>query len=106
VLLLADGQRPKLILNDRLLHFHDVQLPEKLAPVGRWNGALVTDLNRDERSDLVLVGPGRSPLVLVHSPAGPATEPARWFQVNATPRQPRQHPSCPEATTARTPPRR
>ncbi len=79
-LLLADGRRPSLILNDRLLHFHVAELPEKQLPAGRWNGALVVDLNRDERSDLVLVGPGRAPVALVRTVAESMTEPERWFE--------------------------
>jgi tetratricopeptide (TPR) repeat protein len=83
-LLLADDRRPNLILNDRLLHFHTAELSEKDAPAARWNGALVIDLNRDQRSDLVLIGPGQKPLVLVHTPRGSGTEPAQWFEVSPT----------------------
>jgi tetratricopeptide (TPR) repeat protein len=83
-LLLADDRRPELLLNDRLLHFHGAELPENQGPAARWNGALVLDLNRDGRSDLVLIGPGRGPLALIHQPVGPATQPAQWFEVRRT----------------------
>jgi tetratricopeptide (TPR) repeat protein len=82
--LVADDRRPTLVLNDRLLHFHRAGLREQDVPAARWNGALVIDLNRDERSDLVFVGPGRRPLVLVHTASGPDANPAQWFSVSQT----------------------
>lgn len=84
LLLLADGRQPTMLLNDRLLRFHAAPLPKEAANAGTWNGALVLDVNRDERSDLVLVGPGQRPVVLLHAPTKPDTPPDKWFQAGAT----------------------
>jgi hypothetical protein len=84
LVVLADGHAPSLVLNDRLLRFHRAALPDSLAAAGRWNGALVLDAGHRERSDLFLVGPGRSPVWLVHRPASGETDPGKWFEVGAT----------------------
>jgi hypothetical protein len=84
VITLADGQRPALALNDRLLRFHRAELPTSLIPAGRWNGALVLDVNRDDRSDLFFIGPGQRPVLLVHERAESDTPPERWFRAGDT----------------------
>jgi tetratricopeptide (TPR) repeat protein len=83
-LLFADNRRPELLLNDRLLHFRTAELPESQLQAARWNGAVILDLNRDGRSDLVAIGPGRGPVVLVHQPVGPGTQPSQWFSPKRT----------------------
>src|ERR1019366_6645830 len=50
LLMLADGAAPAVVLNDRLLRFH--QANGSLAAAQQWNGALVLDAEHDERSDL------------------------------------------------------
>ncbi|HJT78796.1 MAG TPA: FG-GAP-like repeat-containing protein, partial [Gemmataceae bacterium] len=81
LLVLADGQRPAMVLNDRLLHFHRADLPEAAIPAGRWNGALVLDAFRHQRSDLVLIGPGRRPALLVHQLNRDQADTSKWFEV-------------------------
>jgi hypothetical protein len=66
LLLLADNTSAGVVWNDRLLTFHRSAVPAGLVPLGRWNGALVFDANRDERSDLFFVGPGQPPVLLVN----------------------------------------
>jgi len=70
LLVLADQQATAAVLNDRLLRFHRVILPETLLPPGRWNGALVFAANHDSRSDLFVIGPGQRPLFLLSRPLG------------------------------------
>jgi hypothetical protein len=87
-LVLADDRRAPVVLNDRLLRFHRTRLPEAVVPRARWNGGLVLDVNRDTRSDLLLVGPGRRPVLLVNQPGGDRRRPAKWFKdgpVNSPP---------------------
>ncbi|HEU5116320.1 MAG TPA: CRTAC1 family protein, partial [Isosphaeraceae bacterium] len=56
----SDGQAPSAAMNDRMGRFHARKLPD-LAPrddtESLVNGAVVLDLDRDSRSDLVLVRP-------------------------------------------------
>jgi tetratricopeptide (TPR) repeat protein len=80
VLLLPDGGSPVAVLNDRLLRFHARALPEKQAPAGAWNGAAVLDVNRDERSDLFLVGHQQKPALLVQGKSGSDD----WFTAAGT----------------------
>jgi hypothetical protein len=68
LVLINDRQAPTLILNDRLLRFHRQALPESLVPLGTWNGILTLDVNHDERSDLLFVGPGQRPALLESRP--------------------------------------
>jgi hypothetical protein len=68
LLVFADGQAPAVVLNDRLLRFHRVTMPEILLPPGRWNGALVLDANHDGRSDLFVLGPDQPPILLLSKP--------------------------------------
>jgi hypothetical protein len=79
ILALADNRPPDLLLNDRALRFHSVQLPEAAASARRWNGALVFDSNKDERSDLLLVSPDHKPLFLINQPGGGAAKIDRWL---------------------------
>jgi FG-GAP-like repeat len=78
---LGDGKPPALVLNDRLLRFHRTALPESAAPAGKWNGALVLDSQHQERSDLLLLGPGRAPTLLRHRPNTSEPDTAKWFGV-------------------------
>jgi tetratricopeptide (TPR) repeat protein len=80
----ADQTPPTLVLNDRLLRFHRATLAEKQAPPASWNGALVLDVNHDERSDLLLVGPGRGPMLLVRRAVFGEADTSKWFDVVST----------------------
>ncbi|MBI1916378.1 MAG: VCBS repeat-containing protein [Planctomycetes bacterium] len=80
VLLLSEKTPPALILNDRLLRFRRSDLPEVLTGATAWNGALVLDVDRDERSDLLLLPHGRSPVLLMHESAGGWLEADKWFR--------------------------
>jgi hypothetical protein len=77
---LADGNAPALVLNDRLLRFHRAALPESVVPAGKWNGALVLDSRHQGRSDLLVVGPGRAPLLLLHHPNVSEPDTSKWFE--------------------------
>src|SRR5262249_35527261 len=55
LVVLVDGQPPALGINDRLLRFRRVALPEKLTGARPWRGVLTLDVNRDQRSDLLLL---------------------------------------------------
>lgn len=78
VLVLADHAAPTMVVNDRLLRFHRTPLPETLVPPGTWNGGLVLDATHKQHSDVVLVGPGRRPVLL--NPSLPATPSGQSFQ--------------------------
>jgi hypothetical protein len=82
---LADGKAPAPVLNDRLLRFHRAALPESVAPAGSWNGALVFDSQSRQRSDLLLVGPGQAPLLLLHRPNAHEPDTAKWFEAHTLP---------------------
>lgn len=90
LLLLTDGAPPALVLNDRLLRFRRAALPEAVAGAAPWNGALVLDIDRDERSELVLLRHDGEPLLLLRSRAGLETGPEKWFS-RGTLRAPRLH---------------
>jgi tetratricopeptide (TPR) repeat protein len=83
LLVLADGAAGEFIVNDRLLHFHREPLPAELLPPGRWNGALVLDVNRDGRGDLFLVRDGGNPVLLLGQRATGQKEAGKWFQPGA-----------------------
>ncbi len=83
LLLLADGQPPTVAVNDRLLRFHQVVLPEGEGGRPAWNGALVLDVGHGGRSDLLLVGPGRAPLLLRNQPGANPRPADRWFRPTA-----------------------
>ncbi len=80
VLAVADGTAPTVVLNDRLLKFHNAALPEKLAGAAAWNGALILDVNHDERSDVLLIGPEQRPVLAVRQPTPPGAEVSKWFE--------------------------
>lgn len=52
VVLLADGQAPQVVVNDRLLRFRRLPLP---AVAGDYSGGLILDAEHSGRSDLVLL---------------------------------------------------
>lgn len=79
LLLLADNASADVILNDRLLRFRRAALPKSLAGAASWNGALVLDVNGDERSDLLLLRHKRKPLLLLHRPTDPGAGVADCF---------------------------
>ena len=56
LVLWADGQKPRAVLNDRLGRFHAVEMDDLPTPEP-VSGALVADLDKDGRADLVAVGP-------------------------------------------------
>lgn len=58
LLLLADGQPPLGVWNDRLIRF---SAAGTLSEAGLWNGALVLDVNHDQRSDLLLLHADKPP---------------------------------------------
>jgi tetratricopeptide (TPR) repeat protein len=65
VLTLADREPAALLVNDRLQRFHHAWI--EAANAGQlWNGALVLDVDQDERSDLLLLATGQSPLLLMN----------------------------------------
>lgn len=78
LLVLADHQPATIVVNDRLLRFHRAELPA--VPRGTWNGGLVLDADHDQRSDLLLIGPGQPPLLLLNRSAAAPADPARWFE--------------------------
>lgn len=80
VLVLGAGGPPAAIMNDRLLKFQRKALPESVISTGPWNGIAVLDLDRDEKSDLLAVGPGQKPALLVQGKRGADT----WFGAGVT----------------------
>src|SRR5262249_8954683 len=60
--------------------FRRGNLPEALTGARRWNGALILDVNRDERSDMLLLPHGEPPLLLQHEPVGGGVGPDKWFR--------------------------
>jgi hypothetical protein len=88
VVVLADRGPAGLVLNDRLLRFHGAALPEGQVKPGTWNGALVLDVDHDERADLLVVGPGQTPVLLLGRREPGQKDVAKWFQtapVNSPP---------------------
>ncbi len=79
-----DRQAPTLILNDRLLRFHRVAMPEMLLPPGRWNGALVFAATHGGRSDLLVIGPGHRPVFLLVKPSQWDKDIRKSFELGAT----------------------
>src|SRR5262249_18369479 len=80
VLLLSEKTAPALVLNDRLLRFQRADLTEELTGATAGNGGLVLDVDRDERSDLLLLPHGGSPVLLMHQSAGGWEKPDKWFR--------------------------
>jgi hypothetical protein len=83
-LTLADGEKPAVVVNDRLLKFRRADLPDGLVAASEWNGALVLDLNHDGRSDLVLLPAGKRPLVWLNRARSPSAPVGEWFESAAT----------------------
>jgi tetratricopeptide (TPR) repeat protein len=84
LVLLADGQPPIVLTNERLLRFRRAEFPEGLAPAGPWNGALLLDANHDERSDLFMCGPDQAPFFLVSQSAAGVDAAAQGFKKGIT----------------------
>src|SRR5207247_1672329 len=78
--LLSEKASPALVINERLLRFRRENLPEALTGATAWNGALVLDVDRDERSDVLLLPHGRSPVLLMHEAAGGWLGGDEWFR--------------------------
>ncbi len=83
VVLFGDAGPARLVLNDRLLRFRAKDWPDKILPKGKWNGAVVLDFNRDERSDMFVIGPGQAPLLLINHP-GKEKDFDKWFTAGHT----------------------
>src|SRR5207249_837205 len=82
-LVLADQAPLAAVLNDRLFQFHRAAFPESVVNAGTWNGALVFDVNHDERTDLFLVGPGKRPVLLIKQLGYGEKDISRWFRTGA-----------------------
>jgi tetratricopeptide (TPR) repeat protein len=87
LLVLADRAAPALVLNDRLLTFRRTPLPRSLlAPADKgdalpaWNGGLVLDANRDQRSDLLLLPAGQKPILLLNRHVAGQEDVGKWFE--------------------------
>jgi hypothetical protein len=66
---------PSFLMNDRLHQFHDTSFPQEIRVQG-YTGGLTLSLRHGGRSDLVLTGPGRAPLLLLNNTASPPDFPA------------------------------
>ncbi len=62
VIVLADGEAPIFILNDRLLRFH--RGAANITGTEPRNGGLVFDANQDDQSDLLFLSPTQAPEIL------------------------------------------
>jgi tetratricopeptide (TPR) repeat protein len=80
VLAIADRSPLAVAVNDRVMRFHKESVPDSLIPSGLWNGALVLDANRDERADLLLIGPEREPVLLLAEPVHRGLDAGKWFK--------------------------
>jgi lipoprotein NlpI len=70
--LILGGPAPgTMILNDRLLQFRTEKLPDGLIDAG-YTGGVVLDVTHADKSDLVLIGPGRAPALLVNKTPNPS----------------------------------
>jgi hypothetical protein len=83
-LVLDEQAAPNVVINNRLLHFRQGVLPEKICPAASWNGALVLDLDHDGRSDLLLLSNGKRPQLLVNRCRSTADAVEKWFEEAAT----------------------
>ncbi len=84
LLILQDQATPAVLANDRLLHFRRLVLPDKVIPAGRWNGALVLDVDHDGRSDLLSLSDGQRPQLLANRCRSGADAVEKWFEAVAT----------------------
>jgi len=73
LLLFAENQRPKLVINDRLLRFRTGNI-DATAEEHAWNGALVLDVDHDERSELLLLAKDKTMLLRNQSVSGQPAE--------------------------------
>jgi tetratricopeptide (TPR) repeat protein len=82
LVVLADGQAPVTVLNDRLLRFRSGE--SVTTATANWAGGLVLDANGDDQPDLVLVEPGAAPRVLVSKRDDPGESVAARFAPGGT----------------------
>lgn len=82
LLVLADGQPPVTVLNDRLLRFHRGEGVTTAA--ANWCGGFVLDANGDDQSDLVFVEPGAPPRFLLSKRDDPGGDMAARFSAGTT----------------------
>jgi Flp pilus assembly protein TadD len=87
LVVLADRTAPEAVLNDRLLTFHRAALPRALLSstdkgetLPAWNGGLVLDANRDQRSDLFLLPAGQKPILLLNRHRAGEKDIGKWFE--------------------------
>ncbi|MFL5245453.1 MAG: FG-GAP-like repeat-containing protein [Gemmataceae bacterium] len=80
LLFLADRADPVIAVNDRLLRYRAMAVPESLAGNRLWNGALVVDANHDNWSDLFLIGPGQKPVLLMNRRSVDRSAVDKWFE--------------------------
>jgi hypothetical protein len=84
LVLLLDGQKPKTIINDRLMRFSiGSELPGVEA--SSWIGGMVIDVNQDEQSDLWLFRDNQPPVLLVSTRDDPDVDLATRFKVTSHP---------------------
>lgn len=76
LVVLTDDAAPSLVLNDRLLRFRGAG---GVVEGTNWNGAMVLDVNHDERSDLFLVAAGQAPQLLLSREAWEGEPPEKAF---------------------------
>jgi hypothetical protein len=79
VLLLPERAAPSLAVNNRLLRFNQV-VPQAMRHSAEWTGALVLDAAQADRSDVLLLGVHRPPLLCLNRPKLDL-DPARRFDV-------------------------
>jgi tetratricopeptide (TPR) repeat protein len=79
-LTLTDRTSPAVVVNNRLLRFKRTVLPRDVAGDLPWNGALVLDVDQDGRSDLLLLGVGNTPRLLLNRCETPKKDPQTWFE--------------------------
>jgi hypothetical protein len=84
LLILQEKAAPGVVLNDRLLKFRRMSLPDRLIPAASWNGALVLDVDHDGRSDLLLLAAGVRPSVLLTRGKPGQESPGEGFEAMAT----------------------
>jgi hypothetical protein len=83
-LVLRERVGPAVAVNNRLLKFDRVVLPDQLIAAASWNGALVLDVDHDGRSDLLLLAAGQRPRLLRNRARPDKPGVAEWFETMAT----------------------
>lgn len=81
LIVFTDHASPGLMRNDRLQRFHHQPHLAADIPAADWNGALVLDADHDGRSDLVLVGAGQAPRLLLNRVPLPGENEDTWYTV-------------------------